>query len=114
MLNNHPMRSMYTCLCRIENMHASVTKYHDELFVIFSSAIGQDVMTPLDPPAVTFIASFPAGPPSDSECVTYTILDDNELEGDHHFVVHIDGVPSNVTIGTPSTTTVIITDDDCE
>ena len=54
------------------------------------------------------------GPPTDSECVTFTILDDTELEGDHDFEVTITNPGEFAALGTPSLTTVTIDDDERE
>ena len=62
---------------------------------------------------MTFAVSNPVGPPSNAECVTYTILDDNMLEGDHEFVSEIIAA-AGASIGAQSTTTVTITDDERE
>ena len=48
------------------------------------------------------------GPPTDSECVTFTILDDMELEG---FIVTITNPGAFAALGTPSLTEVTIDDD---
>ena len=48
-----------------------------------------------------------------TECATITILDDLQLEGDQEFEVEItDTSNENVEIGTQSTTTVMIMDND--
>ena len=81
------------------------------IFLIYS-AVGQDVATPTNPLTVTFGVASPVGLPSNSECVTYTILDDDKLEGDHDFVSQIITVPSDATIGAQSTTNITIADND--
>ena len=54
------------------------------------------------------------GPPTDSECVTFTILDDMELEGDHGFEVTITNPGAFAALGTLSLTEVTIGDDERE
>ena len=59
---------------------------------------------------------FPVGDPS-TECFNVTIIDDNELEGNHDFTVEIMGISSgspHAMIDAASTTTITITDDDGE
>ena len=71
--------------------------------------VGEDYALP-DPLQVTFIA----GGPNTPLCVTFDILDDSVLEGDHDFTVTITDVGSFAMIGTPFISTVTIDDDESE
>ena len=64
--------------------------------------------------AVTFDNSTFPGPPSDSECVSILILDDDVLEGNHDFRVSLIDVGLFALLGQPLTTTVTISDDESE
>ena len=80
----------------------------------------------MDPSNVTFGVSSPTAlpttpptapltnPPSYSECVSISILDDGLLEGDHGFSVSLTDVGSFATLGEQLTTTVTIVDDESE
>ena len=70
---------------------------------------GEDFQSP-SPLEVIFNVASPAVP----LCVTFDILDDSDLEGDHSFTVQITGVGPAAVIASPDTTTVIIDDDDDE
>ena len=48
----------------------------------------------------------------DSDCLTISILDDDDLEGDHVFTVSLDLPASPVTLTDPSSSPVTITDND--
>ena len=63
---------------------------------------------------VTFDNSTFPGPPSDSECFSILILDDNVLEGNHDFSVSLIDVGLFALLGQPLTTTVTISDDESE
>jgi len=68
-------------------------------------------MLPVPPTVV-----FPVGVAS-TACFYVTIVDDNELEGDHDFTVEITGISSgspHAMVDAASTTTITITDDDGE
>ena len=58
--------------------------------------------------------TFIAGGPNTPLCVTFDILDNNVLEGDHDFTVTITDVGPFAMIGTPSISTVTIDDDESE
>ena len=62
------------------------------------------------PPQLTFIA----GGPNTPLCVTFGIMNDTVLEGDHDFTVTITDVGPFAMIGTPSISTVTIVDDESE
>ena len=47
-------------------------------------------------------------------CVPVTIIDDTVLEGDHDFSVFISSVGTSAMIGTPDTTVITITDNECK
>ncbi|CAI8028755.1 hypothetical protein GBAR_LOCUS16349 [Geodia barretti] len=49
-----------------------------------------------------------------AKCLTFAILDDEILEGDHEFTVSISHVEPNWALGTPSVATVNIIDNDAE
>lgn len=79
---------------------------------LYSAAEPED-FTPLGTTPVVF----PVGGTPSTECATFTIESDTELEGDHAFVVDIIDIssdPPNAQIVAPSTTTVTITDDESE
>ena len=62
------------------------------------------------------IVIFTVGGPT-TVCSQFTITNDQELEGDQDFAVQITGISSMAPfamIGTLSTTTVVITDDECK
>ena len=58
--------------------------------------------------------TFTAGGPNTPLCVTFDILDDSVLEGNHDFTVTITDVGPFAMIGTPSIRTVTIDDDESE
>ena len=63
-----------------------------------------------DPLMVTFPTTSVSG---DTACAAITILDDDAFEGDHSFTVNLTSTtPTGVTIGTVSSTTVTIQDND--
>ena len=72
---------------------------------------GDDYTDLNDPVTVTFSASLPPGPPTDSECITIDILDDDALEGDHEFTVMITDTSHNATVDSASSTTTITISD---
>ena len=64
-----------------------------------------------DPLTVTFNSGTTSS--GDTACADITILDDDALEGDHSFTVQLTSTtPTGVTIGTDSSTTVTIQDND--
>ena len=71
---------------------------------------GQDYLSLAGSTEVTFTA----GGSNISRCVTFTILDDTVLEGEHEFTVNITDVGSAAAIGDPSVCTVTIVDDEGE
>ena len=78
----------------------------------FPSVEPEDFLSP-----APLIVVFPVGGTPSTECATFTIESDTELEGDHAFVVDIIDIssdPPNAQIVAPSTTTVTITDDESE
>ena len=79
----------------------------------FLAVNGQDYAVE-NPSFVTFGTSVVPGPPSDSECITISILDDDLLEGDQEFSVDLTGVGVLALFGEPFITTVTIHDDDGE
>ena len=85
----------------------SLTPFH-----CHACAVAGDDYTDLnDPVTVTFSASLPPGPPTDSECITIDILDDDALEGDHEFTVMITDTSHNATVDSASSTTTITISD---
>ena len=58
--------------------------------------------------------TFTADEPNTTRCVTFGIVDDTALEGDHDFTVTITDVGSFAMIGTPSISTVTIDDNESE
>ena len=75
--------------------------------IIFAVA-GDDFTTP-DPFSVTFDASLM---PSTSACVSIFTVDDNDLEADHNFIVSIDSTTPSITVGTPSSVTATLIDNE--
>ena len=75
--------------------------------IIFVVA-GDDFMTP-DPFSVTFDASLM---PSTSACVSIFTADDDNLEADHNFIVSIDSTTPIITVGTPSSITATLIDNE--
>ena len=72
------------------------------------SVLGEDFLVP-DP--LPSILTFTAGSVDDnSQCVAITIIDDDNVEGEHTFTVSLQNPSSNGVIGTQSTATVTITD----
>lgn len=67
---------------------------------------GEDFNIP-SPITVTFPAGSANGA---STCVTVTILDDDDLEGDHSFTLHLSNPSPGAIIGSHMYTTVDITD----
>ena len=61
-----------------------------------------------------FDVTFSAGSASSTQTLTIMVLDDNVLEGDHDFSVHITNTNLGVTVGSPIYITVTINDDDCK
>ena len=57
--------------------------------------------------------TFSAGSGSSTQTLTIIVLDDDVLEGEHSFTVHIINTNLGVTVGT-SYITVTINDDDCK
>ena len=78
--------------------------------VVFPTVDGEDFTvtdtTELD---VFFAAGSMTG---DTDCLTITILDDDALEGDHSFTVSLNPPAAPVTLTTPSSSPVTITDND--
>ena len=73
------------------------------------TAVGSD-FTVADPLMVTFPTTSASG---DTACADISILDDDAFEGDHSFTVNLTSTtPTGVTIGTDSSTTVTIQDND--
>ena len=58
--------------------------------------------------------TFTADESNDPRCVTFGIMIDTVLEGDHDFTVTITDVVSCAMIGTPFISTVTISDDESE
>ena len=54
---------------------------------------------------------FPVGSPS-QVCANVTIVDDDDLEGDHNFAVFISDPGSFAMTGTPQTTVITISDNE--
>ena len=72
---------------------------------------GMDYTTPADP-TVTFAVGDGDG---DSQCLSVTILNDDDFEGNHNFTVDIMSIePSSVDIDTSDIGSVVIEDDDGE
>ena len=72
---------------------------------------GMDYTTPADP-TVTFAAGDGDG---DSQCLSVTILNDDDFEGDHSFTVQIMSIePPSVDIDTTAMGSAVIQDDDGE
>ena len=69
---------------------------------------GSDYTTP-NPFNVVFNIGDPA-----TLCVPVSIIDDTVLEGDHDFSVFIPSAGASATIGTPDTTVITITDNECK
>ena len=87
-------------------------KYLHFLMSLYPAAEPED-FTPLGTTTVVF----PVGGTPSTECSTFTIQSDTELEGDHQFIVEIMDIssdPPNAEIIAPSTTTITITDDESE
>ena len=78
--------------------------------VVFPTVDGEDFTvtdtTELD---VFFAAGSMTG---DTDCLNITILDDDALEGDHSFTVSLNPPAAPVTLTTPSSSPVTITDND--
>ena len=73
------------------------------------TVVGND-FTVADPLTVTFPTTSVS---EDTACADITIVDDDVLEGDHSFTVQLTSTtPTGVTIGTDSSTTVTIQDND--
>ena len=74
------------------------------------TVVGSD-FTVEDPLTVTFNSGTTSS--GDTACADITVLDDDALEGDHSFTVQLASTtPTGVTIGTDSSTTVTIQDND--
>ena len=74
---------------------------------------GEDYTDLTDPVIVTFSVPLSPGPPTDSECISIDILDDNVLEGNHDFEISIVGVSDDAPINDISAiTTVVIHDNE--
>ena len=73
---------------------------------------GDDYTDLTDPVTVTFSVPVTPGPPTDSECITIDILDDDALEGDHEFTVMITATSDNAPVDSASSTTTITISDD--
>ena len=58
------------------------------------------------------VVIFIANNPTTTHCVTFGIVDDTALEGDHEFTVTITDVGSFAMIGDPSISTVTIDDNE--
>ena len=93
-----------------------VLPIHESLYIILHDCMyiiegaGQDYLSLAGSTEVTFTA----GGSNISRCVTFTILDDTVLEGEHEFIVNITDVGSAAVIGDPSVCTVTIVDDEGE
>ena len=72
---------------------------------------GDDYTDLADPVTVTFSVPVTPGPPTDSECITIDILDDDALEGDHEFTVMITATSDNAPVDSASSTTTITISD---
>lgn len=79
----------------------------------FLAVNGQDYAVE-NPSFVTFGTSVVPAPPSDSECITISILDDDVVEGDQDFSIDLTDVGLFALFGEPFVTTVTIHDDDGE
>ena len=65
------------------------------------------------PDLTEFDVSFAAGSVNgDTDCINIAILDDNALEGDHSVTVSLNPPAAPVTLTTPSSSPVIITDNE--
>ena len=74
------------------------------------TVVGSD-FTVEDPLTVTFNSGTTSS--GDTACADITVLDDDALEGDHSFTVQLASTtPTGVTIGTDSSTTVTVQDND--
>jgi len=83
---------------------------YDDLYQCSSTVQNIDFNVP-DPMEMTVI--FTAGSMNgDQDCLTISILDDDALEGDHSFSVSLNPPAPPVTLTTPSSSPVTITDND--
>ena len=90
-------------------INAPILEYVIEICVL--AAATSDFTIPADP-TVTFTVGQGDG---DSQCLSVTILNDNDFEGDHDFTVQIMSIePSSVDIVTTAMGSVVIEDDDGE
>ena len=80
----------------------------EDLVLLPVEGMGQDY---LDPASLEVV--FPVGAPA-TQCATFEILDDSALEGPHDFEIEITGAGPFAAIGTPSTTTITIDDNERE
>ena len=72
-----------------------------------SSVLGTDYSLASSPLTVTFPVGSADG---DTTCVNITIVDDNALEGNHSFSVHLTNPSTGVVIGSHIYATIVIID----
>ena len=76
------------------------------VYTWFSWAASDDFVVPSP-----FTVVFKAGP-NNTACVNISIVNDNDIEGDHQFAVEIVDAGEFALIGDPSVITVVIKDDE--
>ena len=83
------------------------------LFALIAKGATEDFTDPVSL-AVVFSVNDPVAPPMEPLCVTFNILDDEVLEGDHDFTVTISSLGSGscAAISNTQSTTIVTIDDD--